>query len=482
MMDASPAEIKRSPRTENPNQLLYSLMIPGIILPLAGWMFSVSVPIIRTEFQIEADTAAWIVTAFSLPFMLIMPVYGRLSDGLGKRRLLLMGITVYSIGTYLAFRSASLQTLIIARLIQGVGIGGTLPLSLALITEVFSPDERGKAMGMFSTVGPLTGVIGPILAGYIVARWGWRMAFTPPLFVGILSVVAVYFLIPGSGKKIDTNFIKRFDWGGVLLLALTLTGLLFYLSSRPITGVDSLQDWRLFLATILFASLFVWYENRQENPFIRIGILANRSLSFGSICALLRMILLSGGFGFLMPQYLVSVYGLTAEQSGYYLMLNPAAMTLFVRLGGAWADRFGSQRITMAGFSIVAFSLLWITRLPFGDVADFQRWTIIVPIILFGVGAGLMLAALHRAALNDVSEAEMGSASGIYSMIRFLGSALGAAIGGILLQYFEGRFPTNPALAFQNVYTWFVVFAVVGLAVSWLLPSVANQLEPAKPT
>ncbi len=474
MMEKAKTDPSTSSRTQNPNQLLYSLMIPGIILPLAGWMFSVSVPIIRSEFQIEADTAAWIVTAFSLPFMLIMPVYGRLSDGLGKRRLLLMGITIYSIGTFFAFQSNSLQSLIIARIVQGIGIGGTLPLTLALITEVFSPDERGKAMGLFSTVGPITGVVGPILAGYIVARWGWRMAFTPPLFVGILSIAAVYFLIPSSGKKIDFQYLKKFDWGGVVLLALCLTGLLFYLSSRPITGVDSLQDWRLLLATLVFASLFVWYEGRQLNPFIRIGILSNRALSFGSACALVRMILLSGGFGFLMPQYLNSVYQLTPEQTGYYLMLNPAAMILFVRLGGGWADRVGSQRITMTGFSIIGISLFWITRLPFGDVADFQRWTIVIPIILFGIGAGLMLAALHRAALNDVSEDEMGSASGIYSMIRFLGSALGAAIGGILLQYFEGRYPGNASLAFQSVYTWFIAFAVIGFGFSSLLPGAAN--------
>ncbi len=466
-MDSIKTEPAPITRNVDPKRLLYSLMIPGIIMPLAGWMFSVSLPIIRDDFQIPADSAAWIATSFSLPFMILMPVYGRLSDGLGKRRLLLWSISIFTIGSFIAFSSTSMRGLIIARIIQGLGISGTLPLILALLGEAFSANERGGAMGSFSTVGPVTGVVGPLLAGFVVARGGWRMAFLPPIVIALISIAAVYFLIPNSGRKIDFGYLRRFDWVGVGLLSLTLSSLLFYLSSRPITGIDPLKDWRLGLATLFFAGLFVFYELNRQDPFIRLGILSDRSLAAGSLCAMLRMACLSGGFGFLMPLYLADVIQLTPSQSGFYLMLNPAAMILFVRFGGNWADKYGGRSIVFTGFSILAIAMLGVSRLE----SDSPGWFILSLIPLFGVGAGLMLAALHQSALSNVSDAEMGSASGVYSMIRFLGSALGAAVGGILLKNFIDTYTDNLVSAYQSVYLIFAFFAITGLMVSLFLPS-----------
>lgn len=466
-MQTKSAPPAASPRNVDPNRLLYSLMIPGIIMPLAGWMFSVSLPVVRDHFEIAADSAAWIATSFSLTFMVLMPVYGRLSDSLGKRRLLLLGIFIFFLGSIIVIASGSFGALLIGRVVQGIGIAGTLPLSLALISEVFEPDQRGGAMGLFSSVGPITGVIAPLLAGYVIAWGGWRMAFVPPMVIALFSLVAVYYLIPSTGRSIDWEFLRKFDWLGVLLLTLALSNLLFYLSSRPITGVEPLQDWRLGLATIFFTAVFVVYENRQPNPFIRLQILKNRSLLTGSLGASLRMMALSGGIGFLMPLYLADVVGLTPTQSGFYLMLNPAAMTVFVRLGGKWSDTYGSRPIISAGFIVVTGFMFGMTRLT----AESPDWILLVMLSLFGVGAGLMLASLHRAALYAVTDHDMGTASGLYSMIRFMGSALGGAVGGILLQNYLNQFNNDPLPAFQNVFLWFMAFAIIGLFAALLIPS-----------
>ena len=321
-------------RNVDPNQLLYAIMFPAIIMPLTGWMFGVSLPIIRDDLMVDPDVASWIATAFTLPFMILMPVYGRVSDGLGKRRLLIIGITVFTIGLLIATFSTNLAQLIIGRAVQGFGIAGMIPLSLALITEVFPPEERGKALGWWSTVGPVTGVVGPILAGFIVANWGWRSSFLPPILFAVLSIGVIYVMIPSSGRKIDLGFLRRFDWGGVGFLFAGMTFLLFYLSSRPITGVAPLRDWRLGLLTIGCFGLFVFYERRRKDPFIRLNILNNRALVFASIGACLRMIGLSGGFGFLMPLYLADVLNLDTRLSGFFLMVNPAAMAFVVRIAG----------------------------------------------------------------------------------------------------------------------------------------------------
>ena len=463
---ATPHPSLSPPRNVNPNQLLYSLLIPAIIMPLSGWMFSVSLPIIRDDFGIAADLAAWIATAFTLPFMILMPVYGRLSDGLGKRRLLLLGITIFAIGSLIATLSTNLATLMLGRTIQGLGAAGLVPLSLALISEVFAPQERGKAMGLWSTVGPVTGVIGPILAGFIVAAWGWRTAFIPAMLVALISLLVVYLMIPTSSRQIRLSFFATFDWIGVGLLALTLTAFLFYLSSRPITGRPPLQDWRLFGRTLLAAAAYIRYENYKKDPFIKLPILNNRSLVVGSLCACLRMMALSGGVGFLMPLYLADIIQLNPTRSGFYLMVNPAAMAVFVRFGGSMSDRLGSRVIAMTGFGVVTAVMLTLSQFSHST----PRWLLILILLTFGTGAGLMLAALHRAALNDVPEGDLGTASGIYSMIRFLGSALGAAFGGILLQYYLDQDVVNLLPAYQHVYQWFAAFALLGFITAAFLP------------
>ena len=433
-------------------------MVPAVVLPLAGWMLSAALPVIRDDFGLNADVAAWIATAFSLPFMIFMPVYGRISDGLGKRRLLIGGITIFVLGSIIALFALNLPMLLVGRAVQGFGVAGLVPLSLALITETFPAGVRGRAMGMWGTIGPLTGVIGPVLAGFIVAAWGWRSAFVPPLLAAAVGIGVIYWMIPSSGSAIDPSFLRRFDWPGVALLSLTLTFLLFYLSSRPITGVAPLQDWRLLGLTLLFLAAFVRHENRRENAFLKLRILGYRQLVIASTAAMLRMMGLSGGLSFLMPLYLADVVQLTSTQTGFYLMLNPMAMVLVVRRAGSLSDRWGSRNSVMVGFSIVAAVMLAFSRLSTTP----PQWLILLLLAVFGVGTGLMLASLHRAALNVIPEADLGTSSGIYSMIRFLGSAFGAAVGGILLQFYFDLADVSVLVAYQNTFLWFVGFAALG--------------------
>ena len=409
-----------APRDVDPQQLLYSLMVPAIVMPITGWMFAVSLPIIRDDFNLTADVAAWIATTFTLSFMVLMPLYGRFSDDLGKRRLLLIGMAVFIGGTLIATVSLNLTMLLIGRIVQGVGIAGILPLSLALITEVFPSRERGKAMGLWSTVGPVTGVIGPLLAGFIVVTWGWRASFLPPAIFAIGGVLAVYFFIPASSLQVRFNFLRTFDWPGLGLLSGLLTALLFYFSSRPITGVPPLQDWRLLGLTLLFLIVFVWVETRRAKPFINLHILSNRSFTIASLCACLRMLQLSGGFSFLFPLYLADVIALDPSLSGFFLMTFPLAMALVVRVGGNFSDRQGSRAVVMMGFGLLIIVLLAFSQLT----STTPYWVFITLFLVAGLGAGLMLASLHRAALNDIAEADLGTSSGLYSTIRFFGFGL----------------------------------------------------------
>ncbi len=443
------------------SRILFNLMVPSMMMPLASSMFVVALPVIRDEFQLSAEMAAWVATIFSLPFVILMPVYGRLSDGLGKRRLILAGVAIFALGTSIALLANGLGGIMAGRAIQGIGASGIMPLAMALITVIFRPGERGRALGIWSTVGPATAFIGPLMAGFIVATWGWRASFVPALVVAMIAIFVVYKGVPAGFSRVRPNFLRSFDWLGVILMAAAATTLLFFLSSRPITGVSPLQDWRLFLVTLFLLSAFLWWEQRRPNPFVNLGAFKNKLFSRASFCASARMFVMSGGLFFLLPLYLVDIHQLDPAQSGFLLMINPGTMVLIVRIGGRLSDRWGSRNQTLLGFSAQAVVMLGLSQLP----AAAPLWAIALFLFLHGLGAGLMLAALHSAALGDIQEEDMGASSGLYSMIRFFGAVFGVALGGVLLQYYlELALPTIKA--YQIGFQFFAGIAGLGFLVA----------------
>jgi MFS family permease len=466
---AAKAQTPVSPQVAR--RILISLMFPAILMPLVSSMSNIALPIIRDDFQIQADMTAWVATVFTLPFMILMPVYGRLSDGVGKRRLILAGVTIFSTGTAITLVAPGLAWLMVGRAIQGIGAAGMMPLGMAFISAIFSRRERGKALGTWSSVGPTVAFIGPLAAGFLVDRWGWRAAFAPALVVSIVAYVVVRRWVPAGLSNVRPRFLQTFDWTGALLLAGTLTMLLFYLASRPITGVASLRDWRLLLVTFILGSAFFWWEQRQRDPFVSFGIFRNKLFSLGSFCASMRMFTM-GGLGFLMPLYLVDVRGLSPAYIGLLAMVNPGAMSLMVRFGGAIADRWGSRWPAIIGLSVQGSTMVIFHLLP--DTVSL--WVVAGVLAYYGLGAGFVLAALHRAAIGHISDEQMGSAAGLYSMLRFAGAVIGTALAGVILQIFLDQ--ALPALnAYQNTFLFFAGTALVGAGLSFWLKEAKRSYQ-----
>ncbi len=451
-----PDEALPVPR-EVARRVLFSLMFPAMLMPLASSMANVALPTIRDQFAIRADMTAWVATAFTLPFMVFMPVYGRLSDGVGKRRLILAGLLLFTLGTAITLSATDLTWLMAGRAIQGFGTAGLVPLGIAFISSVFHPAERGEALGSWSSMGPMAGFISPLAAGFLVDHWGWRSAFAPPLIVGLLTIVIVARLVPPGLSTIVPHFWRRFDWTGVGLLSTAVVSFLFFLSSRPITGVAPLQDWRLLAVTSTLFVLFVVWERRRANPFVLFSLFSRGHFTLASLVASMRMVVM-GGSSFLLPLYLADVRGLGPTLTGVMLMLVPGAMFSVVRFAGRMADRWGSRTPVFAGGIVQMLVMLAFFMLP----PAAPLWILFGILICQGLGVGLMLAPLHSAAMIDVSEEEMGAAAGQYSMIRFAGSTFGTALIGVLLQFNLDR-GLLTVDAYQNVYLCLAGVAVLGL-------------------
>ncbi len=443
--------------------IVAALMFPASLMPMASSVLRVSSPLFRETFGLTAESLAWLSMSFSIPFMVLTPVYCRLSEIVGRRRLIMAGCALFLVGVTTSMLSPRFSVLLLGQGIQGFGVAGMTPLGMAYISAIFQRHERGKALGTWSSVGPTVAFLGPLMAGLILSFGNWRLTFLLSLIMGVLALVVVIVAIPAGYSNIKPEMWRRFDWLGVLFLACWVVAFFAFLSSRPITGVPPLQDWRLGLLVIIFLSLLIWREKTAASPFIELDLYRIRSFRLASFGATFRMITM-GCTGLLMPLYLADLHGLQGTTLGVMLMVNPAAMSLMVRFGGLIADRWGIRRPLLIGFSSQILVMLALFLLP----ATVSLWGLGSILAIHGLGVGTMLAALHRTALLDVVESQANIAAGMYSLTRFVGVAVGTTTAGVVYQQFSTwDFPVLQA--YQNTFLSFIVAAAVGLVSSLLM-------------
>ena len=388
--------------------------------------------------------------------MMFMPLYGRLGDALGKRRLFMIGLGIFMAGTAMAAFAPSLGWLMAGRAIQGFGTAGFVPLSIAIITQRFPAAQRGKMMGTWNSVIPLTGIAGPFLGGLLIDYIGWQAIFWPVIGLGVVAFFLVRTKIPGRAGLGQLDFLRRFDWGGVVLLASASVSLLFYASSRPITGVEPLRDWRLLATTLLLFGLFIAWERRCKNPFVPLKLFTGSTFTVASICAGIRMFTM-GGLRFLVPLYLVDIHNLSAASTGIVLTAHAVPLFLMLRLGGQLADRWGSRWPVVVSLLGQTAAMIHLALLP----AEAAIWLVVLGVLGQSLSAWISLAPLHAASMADVSEEQTGVAAGLYSMMRFAGTVFGTALSEVVLQQGLDR-ALVPLEAYQISF-WFVAgVAVIG--------------------
>ena len=442
---------------EKSRSILIALFFPTIAMILNGSMFGIALPTIRDEFGMSADMAAWLTIAFSLPFMMLMPLFGRLGDELGRANLLVTGLIIFSLGSFLAFQADALPMLFVGRLIQGAGASGLTPLTLAIIAQRFSAGERGKAMATWNATAPATSIFAPSIGGFMVDHLGWRAIFLPALLVAVLAVFITRWKVPTLRGKPNWAVLRTFDWGGTLLLAGLITFVVLFVSSRPVTGVDPFQDWRLLSGGLIFGFSFVRLERKHARPLIDLDILKVRDFRLASLAAAMRMSMMAG-IGFLIPLYLKDNYGLSASGIGLLATTHSISLFLTIRKGGALADQYPNRWLVSIGMILQLLAMAYFAALPQGVPLTF----IAAGIVVHGMSAGLSLGALHRTAMGSTDEAHSGSAAGFYSMTRFAGSMLAVALAGIILQNGLDR-GLSVLHAYQLVFAFLALTGAVGV-------------------
>jgi EmrB/QacA subfamily drug resistance transporter len=395
------------------------------VTALASFMMALDAMVITTAFAtIRADLGAsvealqWTVNAYNLTFAVWLLTGAALGDRFGRRRMFAAGIAVFTLASVACALSGSVGQLIAARSAQGAGAALVMPLAMAILSGAFAKQERARALGIFSGVTGFALIVGPAIGGFITANFGWRWIFWINLPIGVIAIALVQTRLRESfGPK------AALDMLGLLIVAAAALALVWGLLRGNVAGWASTEVIGALAAGALLAALFVMWELRAYAPMVPMRLFRPRAFSAGMVASFVFYAAMYGVL-FLLPQFLQTTLGFGPLGAG--LRLLPWTATLFVTapIAGAVVNRVGERPLVVTGLLMQAIGLGWIAMIASPGTAYAN---LVAPLVLAGVGVSMAMPAAQNAILSSVAVTEMGKASGIFNMGRFLGGAFGIA-------------------------------------------------------
>jgi EmrB/QacA subfamily drug resistance transporter len=406
-----------------------ALFVAMLLAALDATIFGTALPTIVGDLQ-GVEQMLWVTTSYILAATIMMPVYGKLGDLFGHKVLFFSGLTLFLGGSVLGGLAHNMPVLIAARGIQGLGGGGLMILSMAIIADIVPPRQRGTYMGIMGSAWAFASVLGPILGGWFADSIGWRWAFWFNLPLGVLAIVmaAVYLRMPVQKKA-----RPKLDALGMVTMALATTAIVLVTSWG---GREYAWGSPLILgligATVVIGALFVLVERRAVEPIIPLALFRDRNFNLTTIGGLLSSIAFFGVIIY-MPTYLQMVTGLSATKSGLLLVPLSVGILSTSLSSGALASKTGRYKwMPLASMFVLGLSLYLLSTLT----ANTSLWLTCFYTFLTGVGVGLGLQILVLIVQNSFPVSQVGTATGAHSFFRQIGASLGSAAIGTL---FAGR-------------------------------------------
>lgn len=394
-----------------------------------GGSISVAYPSIRAEFDIGEGQLAWVATARLLPYMIFMPIIGRLADLHGRKRVLLAGLGLFILGTIACATLPSFWGLLFGRVFQGIGAAGVNPLSMAVMVSTFPSDAMGSLMGIWQASGPIVRVLGTGSTGWLIEISGWRLSFWITVVLGLLGVLLVYCWIPDSEHQTSP---VRFDWLGTTTLSFGLALPLIATTTLTWDEPNYNTSFMLFAGGFLGLLAFWFIEKGivpSSHQLLRPSLLANRRFAAVSLLGALRMSVGEASF-FVLPLLMVEVLDIRVGYVGLVLALGKLFTAIGTMLGGALGDNHGLNRPNILGMIILAVSLFMLVN--FDSITSLLY--LIIATALQGFGSGLSLISQHRLAGSTFTDTEAGAGFGAYNAFRFFGAAAGPILAGTVLE------------------------------------------------
>ncbi len=458
-MNIDSTEIKTLKRS-----VLLVTSFAAFLTPFLSSAVNLALPSIGKDLHANAIGLGWVISSFILSAAIFLLPFGRLADIIGRKKVFSSGIFLFTITTTLIVFSGSIGSLIVLRILQGLSSAMIFGTSMAILTSVFQPGERGKAMGINITATYLGLSCGPVTGGLLTQYLGWRSIFVFLIPFGIIALVLIR-------KRIKTEWSDAageiFDWRGSAIYGIALAGFMFGFSKLP-----SLTGW-LFIATgAVMTIVFLFMEKTITNPVFDIRLfLQNRVFAFSGLAALINYSATSA-IGFFMSLYLQYLKGLDARTAGLIMISQPVAMTILSPLAGKLSDKKNPGVIASAGMGLTAAGLVmlcFITKFT-------PDYVIILLLILMGTGFGLFSSPNSNAIMSSVEKRNLGVASGVVGTMRMIGQMMSMGIAMMLISYYLGKQTINPdtyPALISSMRTGFVIFSV--LSVMGIFASLARN-------
>jgi len=422
-VEASPPEIDHEVYRRR-WAILAVLCLALLIVGIDGTIVNVALPSFVRELGASQSQLQWIPDAYTLVFASLLLTAGSLGDKFGRRGALLFGLVVFGLGSLGGSLVGSADALIVTRAIQGVGSAFIMPSTLSILDNVFSDEERGRAIGIWAGVSGLGVAIGPLVGGYLLDHFWWGSVFLVNLPVVVVTVVAVVSIVPNSK---DPN-AKPIDLLGTVLSIGALTGVLFGIIEGPSQGWTATPVLIGFIGGGTLLVAFILWELHTPAPMLDVSFFKNPRFSAASVAVMLVFFALFGSI-FFLSQYIQFVLGFTPLQAG--LGLIPVAIALMVAapLSSFLVARVGTKAIVTIGLLIVASSLVLLSA-----ATTTSGYPLVgVVLLLLGVGMGLAMAPATDSIMGSLPRAKAGVGSAVNDTTREVGGALGVAILGSIL-------------------------------------------------
>lgn len=442
------------------------VLIATFLTGLDTYIVSLSLPTLARVLGTDIGTVSWVALAYLLAVTSLVVAFGRAADLWGAKRVFRVGLLTFSLGSALAGLAPGVGWLVVFRGIQGTGAAMLLATGQAIITEVFPPGERGRALGWMHVAVAAGFTAGPIVGGWLLEVVGWRAVFFVTVPIGLATVGVATRVLPAADRH---TACQRFDAAGAVTLALGLIALLLGLTWGQQAGwLAPHVLGSLGLAAGLLAT-FMAIERRAAQPLAALGLFRNRAFSAGLLAAVLTFVAMASNM-FLVPFLLQEVMGLAASRAGWVMIAVPLTILWVAPLGGRLADRYGPRGPATAGLGLVTVAI----TLMGGLRADASPLWAAAVLALYGAGAGLFQAPNNSAVLGAAPPGRRGVASGMLVTARQLGQMLGVAVAGALwvgrrAVYADGLPPEEAlALGLRDAFWGLALISLLAAAVSWL--------------
>lgn len=402
-------------------RVLGVVMLGTVMSALDSSIVNVSLPNMMASFGASIDDIEWVVTGYMLAFSTFMPLTAWLRDRIGYRTLYIASLVVFTAGSVLCGIAPNLPTLVFARVIQALGGGAITPTGMAMIAEVFPPEERGRALGIWG-VGVIVGpAIGPTMGGYLTEIFGWRSIFNINLPIGALGLLAASRVLRADRPHAQAK--RGFDLPGFLLLSVFLVSALLGLSKGNHEGWTSSLVLACGLVSIVSFVLFLAVESVVEERILDLGLFRNAQFSVAMVVTAARSVALYGGV-FLLPVFLQDQMGRSEIDTGLLLLPGALVIGVMMPISGRIAERLGPRAPTLVGLALTAWFMWMYRRL---DV-NTSTWGVLYPTLIRGVGLGLLVTPVMTAAMNAVPTRKAGMASSMLSLTQQVAGSLGIAV------------------------------------------------------